>query len=285
MLCVFSARAEEPWEEYALDVLPAQDIGVRAALPSTLAGVLPERVDLSRNVPPIGDQGREGSCLAWALGYYYRGYQERIERRWSFRDPAHLFSPSYLYNQRRAVDCATQRGMSFPNGLELLQERGIAPLTTFSAADPCTQPPPEALAAAQEYRIASFAPLYMHAGEADIMALRGLLAREEVFAIMVRVHTGFYRVTPSAPVVNVPESGESYYGRHALLVIGYDDALGAFRVANSWGADWGAHGYAYVSYDYVLQESEEGWIMKDIITDHPALPTYSLALPAVHRAA
>ena len=39
---------------------------------------LPERVDLSANMPPVGDQGTQGSCVAWAVGYALKSYQERI---------------------------------------------------------------------------------------------------------------------------------------------------------------------------------------------------------------
>ena len=56
----------------------------------------------------------------------------------------------------------------------------------------------------------------------------------------------------------------STWGGHALTLVGYDDSvwidvnangavdeaeLGAFKIANSWGADWANDGYIWVSYD------------------------------------
>jgi C1A family cysteine protease len=50
---------------------------------------------------------------------------------------------------------------------------------------------------------------------------------------------------------------EMSLGGHAVLVIGYDDAVrcpktnhvGAFKVRNSWGADWGDKGNFWMPYE------------------------------------
>lgn len=38
------------------------------------------------------------------------------------------------------------------------------------------------------------------------------------------------------------------YPDHAVLLVGWDDARGAWRIRNSWGADWGENGYAWIEY-------------------------------------
>jgi len=38
-------------------------------------------------------------------------------------------------------------------------------------------------------------------------------------------------------------------GLHAVVIVGYDDAGGYWIVRNSWGADWGEHGYFKVPYN------------------------------------
>jgi C1A family cysteine protease len=40
-----------------------------------------------------------------------------------------------------------------------------------------------------------------------------------------------------------------YLGGHAVSIVGFDDAKRAWIIRNSWGPDWGDHGFAYVSYD------------------------------------
>ena len=43
---------------------------------------LPQAVDLSRYMPPVGDQGKQGSCVGWATAYAARAYYaEQIEHR------------------------------------------------------------------------------------------------------------------------------------------------------------------------------------------------------------
>jgi C1A family cysteine protease len=36
---------------------------------------------------------------------------------------------------------------------------------------------------------------------------------------------------------------------HAVLMVGWDDDLGAWIIKNSWGAAWGDRGFAYIAYD------------------------------------
>ena len=60
--------------------------------------VLPESVDNSAGLPPVGDQGNQSSCVAFTFGYYCMTYAEAKEHGWSPADPAHQFSPAYIYN-------------------------------------------------------------------------------------------------------------------------------------------------------------------------------------------
>ena len=38
-------------------------------------------------------------------------------------------------------------------------------------------------------------------------------------------------------------------GGHAMLIVGYDDARGAWLVRNSWGPEWGDLGHLWIAYD------------------------------------
>jgi cathepsin L len=35
---------------------------------------------------------------------------------------------------------------------------------------------------------------------------------------------------------------------HVVMLVGWDDAKGAWRVKNSWGKEWGEDGYAWIKY-------------------------------------
>jgi C1A family cysteine protease len=69
-----------------------------------------------------------------------------------------------------------------------------------------------------------------------------------------------------------PSSRDKTVGGHAVVVVGYDDALviknqdpgsqatkGALLIRNSWGTSWGESGYGWLPYDYVLNGLAEDW--------------------------
>ena len=54
--------------------------------------------------------------------------------------------------------------------------------------------------------------------------------------------------------IPTPEEGEkaaAEHGKHAMLLVGYNDRKQVFIVRNSWGESWGDKGYCYLNYDYV----------------------------------
>jgi C1A family cysteine protease len=72
--------------------------------------------------------------------------------------------------------------------------------------------------------------------------------------------------------IPVPFGRERIEGGHAVVALGYDDALeianasggeparGALLVRNSWGRSWGEKGYGWLPYAYVLRGlAEDFW--------------------------
>ncbi len=64
---------------------------------------------------------------------------------------------------------------------------------------------------------------------------------------------------PVVATVRVTEAMQNYIGgvfderdqgpiNHAITIMGWDDAKGAWHVLNSWGGDWGEEGYVWVKY-------------------------------------
>lgn len=254
------------YRTFGLGLVPSEgDVPQMDLSTLRLDAQLPSTVDLSSNLPPVRSQGAQSSCVAWALGYYFKTYQERVERGWDVTVSEHQFSPAWIYNQRPVSDCEQDNGMTFWAGLSLLQDSGAATLSVFpySASDSCTQPSQTAIYQAWDYRIDSFANVFAGTGVADITALKTLLAEGKPFLIGVPVYDSFYDVTASNPVVPRHQSGEQFWGGHAMFVVGYDDARGGFKTVNSWGSGWAAGGYCYLSYDFVRYDAWEAWVMED----------------------
>ncbi len=272
-----SSLAEEQVKgPYGLGLLPATGDFPRldtSRLQRDLAS-LPSVVDLSAGLPPVGNQGMQSSCVAWAVGYYYKTFQERQERGWEVNTTAHQFSPAYIYNQRATSDCTKDAGMTFPNGFTILQTKGAATLAAFpySQLDSCTQPSQAVVEGAWPYRSESYANVFLGKGNADLAVLKALLANGEPIALAVPVYADFYGASSTDYIVTRPAPGEPYYGGHAVLVVGYDDAIGGFKIVNSWGTAWGKSGFAYLTYDFVRYDCFEAWVMTDHV-ETPETPT------------
>ncbi|CAF5109239.1 unnamed protein product, partial [Rotaria sp. Silwood1] len=56
---------------------------------------------------------------------------------------------------------------------------------------------------------------------------------------------------------------------HAMLAVGYNDDLKKFIVRNSWGEDWGAKGYCYIPYDYMIDPNycRDAYVIRHMETD------------------
>jgi hypothetical protein len=250
--------------------------------PSVSVQALPGSVDLTNHMPPVGDQGSQGSCVAWATGYYYKSFHEGIQHSWNLADPNHQFSPSFLYNQRLNSKCQIDGGWSVDSAMQMLQEKGNVSIASFpyDANDSCTQPTSSHLHAARTYRASDFGAFFNNSRSNvgnynnDLTPLKQELANGNIIAVAIPVYDEFYSLDDSSPpdscTMGVPSPLSSNWGGHAIAVVGYNNATQRFKFRNSWGTDWGCNGDAYFSYDFVRKYVYEAWWMKDFTTDTPS---------------
>ena len=69
-------------------------LGIPLASTPYSGNELPSIVDLSSKLPSPGHQGNQSSCVAWAVGYALKAYQEYIETNMLI-----YFSPAFIYNK------------------------------------------------------------------------------------------------------------------------------------------------------------------------------------------
>jgi len=254
-----------PNKDYASGCLPSSPGDYPRAHVSQV-WELPESIDLSLGLPPVGNQGEQASCVAWAIAYYYRSYQEGIERdRVPFAE-SEKFSPAFIYNQRWTNDCQLDWGMTALNGLRIAVQQGVASLKTmpYSADDTCSQPSDNARAEADLHRAESYANLFIGRGTANLIELKRHLATGDPFLLAFPASADLYLVTRDNVVIDLPDEDPGYSDGHMTLVIGYDDDTETFKFVNSWGTNWGDRGFGYLTYRFVREMAWEGWTLIDM---------------------
>ncbi|HEX9996715.1 MAG TPA: C1 family peptidase [Abditibacterium sp.] len=267
--------------EVALGLLPTGDsIYSRSArirvVPATRA-VRPSRLLLTQYLPPIGDQGGKGSCVAWATAYYCYTYGVARNRKWTpeqIADASRQFSPAFIYNIGPHAPDERGGGMAIGDAFATLRDVGCATLDQmpYSDKDSNTKPDETAQAKAARYRARKVAFLFKGGGLGtmpDIEALKVYLAEtKEPFVMGIPIFSDFpqYRSPLPADTVYKPtfeltkeNIGKNFNGFHAITVVGYDDSIRAFRIANSWSDQWGDKGFLWIDQDFVRQCAIDGW--------------------------
>jgi C1A family cysteine protease len=217
---------------------------------------LPSAVDLSANFPSPGDQGQQGSCVAWATAYDYKTFQEKLENRWNITTTDHQFSPAYVYNQ---INGGQDGGAYIDAALNLIKNQGVASLAVFPYHDNnyTTQPNSNQRQAAAPYKALSWGAL----AKGDVNGIKNHLAAGDGVVVGIPVYPDFDQISPSNPVYD--NTNGVLRGWHAISLVGYDNSKNAFKFINSWGTNWGLNGYGYISYNLVQKLGTIGYVMAD----------------------
>jgi hypothetical protein len=209
-----------------------------------------ESMDLSRYAPQRGDQGEQGSCVAWSSAYAARTIMEAASKGVS---PDQIrFSPSFLYNNIGLNGC---QGSYIERAMEFMQQKGAVPISQFEY-DPgdCSRQPPAGLyQMAQQYRIRDFHRLTNgNTEDISVQAVKEHLNKDAPVVIGMMVGQSFMQGMMGEDVWKPASGDESMIGMggHAMCVVGYNDRTygGAFKIMNSWGQRWGKDGFAWVRY-------------------------------------
>ncbi|MGZ8218755.1 C1 family peptidase [Methylomagnum sp.] len=241
-------------EKHATGYLPEAPQAY-AAMPKTplYRAFLPPEADLSARFPTPGNQGRQGSCTAWATSYAARSYHEARRQGWNPDDPAHQFSPAFIYNQVKARDCHS--GSAISNALQLLKDTGAAPLAEFPYDDDdCSrQPDAELVTAAARYRIDDWRTV-----DTDKLDdLKGQIAIGNPVIFGMDVSDSFEDLDDD--IYNDLTSPRT--GGHAMVLVGYSEPRRAFKLINSWGTRWGDGGFGWVSYAAFQKWTHNAFVM------------------------
>ena len=236
---------------------------------------LPAQVNnsLLPSFPPIGDQGNQGSCVAFGSTYYQathelgllNGYNNKI-------NSDHILSPKWTYN---LLNDGTDGGLMPYDAFDLLHINGAPWMKDF---------PYDSNFLAWELDEKDWInATYNRMGEKVVLTGLGGSGGQNLAAIKQALNNGhiltfatyvnswvYTKIKTDPQGINNDHVGEyavrymnGYSGGHYMTIVGYDDTLwidinnnnsvdnnerGAFLVANSWG-NWANDGFIWVSYD------------------------------------
>jgi hypothetical protein len=229
-----------------------------------LMGILPPNVDMSNLFPPPGNQGEQGSCVGWAVAYALKSYQQEVQKHWALNTTDHVFSPAYIYNQLKTSGTC-QSGISYVDALDLLRREGVSPWNRFPYdSSTCVAVPDSTVKSiAAQYAVADWRRVNVQ----DETEVKNELAAGFPVLAGIVVDPAFFHLGNS---VYAQFSGQNR-GGHAVALVGYDDNKGggAFKIINSWGANWGDGGYGWISYGAFQQMAREGYVVQDIVPVPP----------------
>lgn len=218
------------------------------------AGEMPANVDLTADMPPVGNQGMQNSCVGWTTAYALKAYQEKMDVRESL-----LFSPAFIYNQ---INAGRDAGSKFTDALNVLSQQGAALWNDmpYSPADYLKQPSEEIISKARPYGIIAWHQVNVR----DFKQVKMQVAAGNPVMFAINTDDGFKNAYRSGSEdYNWKTRTGNEFGGHAMIVIGYDDSKNAFKVMNSWGPGWGNNGFCWIDYQFFQKEAIEGYIAKD----------------------
>lgn len=249
---------------------------------------LPSSADNSQNpyFPPVGSQGGLGSCVAWAQAYYQFTYTMNKQRNVA-TTADNAFSPKFIYNLANGGE---YNGLVYNQAYEMMMHQGNVPMSVAPYDDDYLSwsPTEEVWREAIKYQVKDYQSFdefgknekqITSTDDEDILPVKTALANGDVLAFSTYAYSfnvDKLKTNSSAPenakfaneeVVNHLKGSE---GSHRMALVGYNDniwtdinqngkvdngEMGAFKIVNSWGTDFGNNGFIWVAYDALNADS------------------------------
>ena len=220
---------------------------------------LPKEVNLSYMNPLVYDQGSLGSCVFNAEGSMFQG---RLRKQGQDFVPSRLFNYWNYRNEKNNINEDT--GATMRDGIKMFVNYGVPPETEWPYdVKKFKDKPPEA---AYKHALNHQAIEYRRIDQ-NLTAFKSCLAAGNTFVCGIMLYDSF--MDSKNGIIPMPRRGEKLHGGHAIEICGYNDKLKSFICKNSWGKQWGMHGYFLLPYDYLTNNvlSADFWTITKVEID------------------
>lgn len=231
-----------------------RDFTLESVRPDLLATAVPAAVARLPHMPPIGDQGNLGSCVAWAVTRAFRHAQRKLGL--PDYDGAEL--ATYWWARAYQGWQGQDTGSYLRDGVKALGEFGNPLETTWPyVISKFTERPSQAA----------------HQSGAEHQAIRYIAVPNDQQQIKTVIANGYPVVFGMTVYSNYgqgfadgvwPMPAGRVEGGHAMALCGYDDAVQRYICDNSWGTGVGKAGIFEIPYGYIAQNGSDLWFLDQV---------------------
>lgn len=225
------------------------------------APTLPTSFSLRKGMSAIRDQGNLGSCVGFACAAL-KEWQERWQRPLTpYRDVSEM----WIYWKAKGIDIwPQQEGTGIRYALKVLAKSGVPTEAAWPyVGNPGHYPPTKYIFWAP--LVARWAKIGSYYRVSTINEILEWLVCHGPVVIGIPVGETILHPVPMPNVLENAFVGipKTFIGGHAITLTGYNDNSKVLQFRNSWGANWGQHGYGYIPYNYLDAVAFDAWAILD----------------------
>ena len=221
---------------------------------------LPESVDLRGGFRPAQSQGKQCSCLSFAMTSAFEYAMRNNSTEEIDLSEAFVYYNARLKDTNDDVSTSMDSGTRFRPTVEALSEYGIAreEFCQYNEDDFTTKPSDAAYSDAATRKLVKALNVVKSVRDIKSALSEGypVVTSFELCDSFANASGNGYVQMPTKEELEKHFNGdqEEKHSSHAMVITGYSDQLQRFIVRNSWGQDWGDNGYCYIPYSYVEDE-------------------------------